>query len=990
MNDPIPIELIEHFQRGNGLIFLGDRAVSDTQGQTFVDMLAADLARRIGVDSSAGYTLPQLAELYEDRTSLNQVHLLVRERLQALSTPQSIHRHIAALHECRVMVTTCLNRCLELAFAEIGQPLNVTVRDTDVAFADAAVQLYKLRGTVEQPDSMLLTSSDHERFYDDRQAVSVVLQSELARKTVLFVGFDLADEDFQRLYGKVIRPLDRYARTAYAVFEQEPPPLVSVWCRKNNVRVIRAETEPFLARLQQAVAARRTPDPKRLVQPPPEPQPLPVYPYKWLDYYTADDVGIFFGREAETAELVNRIHRHRLVVLYGASGTGKTSLLLAGVQPRLQRADPPYLVISVRALDNPASTLRQVLRRRLPEASLPADGSLPDFMAAAVRASGGTILIVLDQFEEFFIRLGPQVRQVFIEELGALYDAQDVAVKLVISLREDWLAALSELEARIPDLFRVRQRLLPLSREQARQSITAPVAGLGIAYEPALVERLLTDLGDGMASGVMPPQLQLVCDALYKAASEAKTLTIGLANYAEMGETSGILQRYLAQELAHLPQAERQLAQLLLEELVTAQKTKTVKDVEELALALEDDTTAISPLLEKLVRARLLRPLEQEGRQVYELAHEYLIQQIDLTPEARERKLTQDILFQAVDNWHSTQTLLSAERLILLRPWRDQLRLNMDALELLLRSALASQTDLVQWSERAQKADVDVTSILLPALANDNFRVRAAAVMTLIIIGDARAESLIPLVTDAYPQVRVAVIHGLESLRPDGAWRPQMVHECYVPAGFFIMGDDNGGDDEKPAHTVQLDSYYIGKCLVTNREYARFMQDQGRVFEIPASKEEHPVVNVSWHDAMGYAVWAHVRLPTEAEWEKAARGTDGYIYPWGNAPPESEHCNLNRSVRDSLPVGLYLAGVSPYGCLDMAGNVWEWTGTRYRGYPYNPNDGREGPSDIHARMVRGGPFHDYLREGVRCTSRDQNHPINRDNLGGFRIVYFGH
>ena len=974
MHDSLPIEIIEQFQRGNGLIFLGDRAVRDAQGQAIVDRLAADFARRLRLNTPAGFTLSQLAKLYEDHTSLNQVHLLVRERLQALTAPQPIHHHIAALHECNVIVATCLDRCLELAFAETGRPLHVTVSDTDVAFADGEAQLYKLRGTVEQPDSMLLTSSDYERFYDGRQAVSVVLQGELARKTVLFVGYDLGEEDFHRLYGKVVRPLDRYTRTAYTVFEQEPSPLVAVWCRKSNVKVIRAQPEAFLAELLQALSARRVAQPVAPSTPVEETQPLPIYPYKWLDYYTAADVGIFYGRESETAELINHIHCHRLVVLYGASGTGKTSLLQAGVQPRLERADPPYTVVSVRALDDPAATICQALRRKLTQSALPADGSLVDIVAAASRASGGTILIVLDQFEEFFIRLGPQLRQAFVEELATLYDAQDVAVKLVISLREDWLAALSEVEARIPDLFRVRQRLLPLNQEQAQQAITEPVAGLGMVYEPALVERLLADLGDGMASGVMPPQLQLVCDALYSAAVQDSTPTIGLASYAELDETSGILQRYLGQ--------------LLLEELVTAEGTKTVKAVDELSLALDNDSDFVGTMLEKLVRARLLRAWEQEGRQVYELAHEYLIQQIKLAPETLDRKRVQELLDREVETWRHFQTLLSEDRLALLHPWREQLRLNVDALDLLLRSSfVANHSGLVSWYNLALQAgvDVDVDAIALPErLEHDSFHERAKAVRDLVRFGDVYTESLVSMLADDYPQVRAAAIQGLDHLHPEEAWRAHLVHECYVPAGPFIMGDDKGKGSEKPVHTVHLTACYMGKYPVTNGEHARFMQDRGQAFRIPEGKEEHPVVNLSWHDARDYAAWAEMRLPTEAEWEKAARGTDGRIFPWGNEEPDDKRYNFNSKVGDITPVGIYPSGVSPYGCLDMAGNVWEWTSSLFKDYPYEASDGREGPDASGSRVLRGGSF--YLsRYFVRCAFRSYNLIDDRSALSVFGL-----
>ncbi|MBU1749456.1 MAG: hypothetical protein KKA73_17365, partial [Chloroflexi bacterium] len=161
---------------------------------------------------------------------------------------------------------------------------------------------------------------------------------------------------------------------------------------------------------------------------------LPQRPYKFLDYYEAEDTGIFFGRGSETLELTSLIHAHRLTLLYGTSGTGKTSLLLAGAVPRLEGADPPYETIYVRALEDPELVIRRTVQRKLPKAASPQEGTLVDFLETATKVLGCTLVIILDQFEEFFIRPSPQDRAKFITELGALYDARDVPAKVVLSL----------------------------------------------------------------------------------------------------------------------------------------------------------------------------------------------------------------------------------------------------------------------------------------------------------------------------------------------------------------------------------------------------------------------------------------------------------------------------------------------------------------------------------------------------------------------------
>jgi formylglycine-generating enzyme required for sulfatase activity len=214
-----------------------------------------------------------------------------------------------------------------------------------------------------------------------------------------------------------------------------------------------------------------------------------------------------------------------------------------------------------------------------------------------------------------------------------------------------------------------------------------------------------------------------------------------------------------------------------------------------------------------------------------------------------------------------------------------------------------------------------------------------------------------------------------------------------VPAGEFTMGSNDSGD-EQPIHQVYLSEYQIARHPVTNAQYELFVKANSYAApkhwknkKIPPGKENHPVVNVSWKDAQTFCAWAGVRLPTEAEWEKAARGTDGRKYPWGNEPPTEELCNFNSNVGDTTPIGSYPKGASPYGVLDMAGNVWEWVNDWYdeKYYSVSPSVNPQGPASGTRRVLRGGSW--FNGDGnVRSARRSIFDPDVWINFVGFRCV----
>ena len=229
-----------------------------------------------------------------------------------------------------------------------------------------------------------------------------------------------------------------------------------------------------------------------------------------------------------------------------------------------------------------------------------------------------------------------------------------------------------------------------------------------------------------------------------------------------------------------------------------------------------------------------------------------------------------------------------------------------------------------------------------------------------------------------------------------------------IPAGPFTMGRDDGPEDERPAHTVNLPAFQIDRQPVTNREFAAFLNARGhthangmrlydyddgdaRIHQVngkyvaDAGFENHPSVEPSWLGAREYCTWRGKRLPTEAEWEKAARGTDQRRYPWGNSPPTPMQARFGARFNDTATVVAFNAGASPYGALNMAGNAWQWVSSQYPPYPYSADDGREDLTPGAVRATRGGG-HDSPATEITTTQRGRY--LSRNPRAGHHNISF--
>jgi iron(II)-dependent oxidoreductase len=221
----------------------------------------------------------------------------------------------------------------------------------------------------------------------------------------------------------------------------------------------------------------------------------------------------------------------------------------------------------------------------------------------------------------------------------------------------------------------------------------------------------------------------------------------------------------------------------------------------------------------------------------------------------------------------------------------------------------------------------------------------------------------------------------------------------YVPEGYFQMGQSSSeAEEQKPMHFVYTSAYFIDKYEVSNTEYKKFLDATGHIKpkywdDERFNQPDQPVVGVSWFDAMAYSRWKGRRLPTEAEWEKAARGNDGRLYPWGEKEAKGKKLyfvnvfGMEDRYEFTAPVNYYATGASPFGALNMSGNVWEWCLDWYDKdyYRISPELDPEGPEAKQMKVLRGGSWINDI-DGVQVTLRARNLPEAKNKIYGFRTV----
>jgi formylglycine-generating enzyme required for sulfatase activity len=648
-------------------------------------------------------------------------------------------------------------------------------------------------------------------------------------------------------------------------------------------------------------------------------------PFRGLESFRPEDSEFFFGREALTRKLVAQIQAHSFLAVLGASGSGKSSLVMAGVIPAL---DLDYIIF--RPGTNPLGELE---------------------------SARGKSLIVVDQFEELFtLTRDESTRKDFIERL---LDESSRA-QIILTLRSDFLGEVGAYRTLSAEIQNHLEIIPPMDMDELRRAMEGQAGVVSMRFESDLSQQILDDVAG--EPGAMP----LLQHALWELWNRRHGRNLRASEYRAFGGVKQAITSTAEKVYAECSKPEQDQLRDIFLRLTRLDEGDEGRDTRR-RVPLSDlissgrDTASITLLLDKLANARLIVKTVNDDKTEVEVAHEALIRY-----------------------WERLRLWLNEDRggLQLRQHLRDSAhqweKLRHESGEL-YRGARLTQAE--KWMKEHSDQLSPLEMVFLKTSQNVNKQER---LNKRILFG-------VELLTILVALTIVFVMTGQLNLKRF-VYYPVDMQDYWVdiPAGEFEMGIENGDSNESPIHTVYLNDFEIGRYEVTNRQYfqcvmAGICGKPYKQYNLEEYNEYafHPVT-VNWNGAQEFCAWVGGRLPTEAEWEKAARGSmKGKTYPWGNEVPtcvkgaqnganyHGKGCPIN-----TMPVGSFSS--NGYGLYDMAGNVWELVNDWYQDDYYatietltsNP----QGPLNGDFHVLRGGSWNDGLTLLVSSSVRRWDSP----------------
>lgn len=676
-------------------------------------------------------------------------------------------------------------------------------------------------------------------------------------------------------------------------------------------------------------------------------------PYMGLRYYDTQDADLFYGREALTHELFVRTQKESFLAIVGASGSGKSSVARAGLIPLWMKENERAAIRVISPATYPLESLAASLTREsesVTETSALMDDMKKDSRSLRlfVKKAFGEMkfLLLVDQFEETFTLCKDiNERKAFIENLLAL-GCDGSSARVVITLRADFYHYCAEYKG-LRQALQIHQAYIgAMTVDEMRHAITKPAENNGWDFQSGLVELIRQDVG------TEPGALPLLSHALLEMWKRRQGNMLTLQGYHEAGGVKKAIAQTAESVYEMLTFDEQTIARRIFLRLTElgegTQDTRRRVRMHELVQIKEQES--LTKVLKTLTDARLVTT-EQDS---VEVAHEALIREWGTLrrwlEEDRDGLRIHRRLTANAEEWarrkRESSELYRGARLKQVQNWMKEHSDSLSPLEkdFLKASQNVKKLEIIQWFSIA---------------------IAGMALLLLVIFMPAGIIN--------------RLIYTPERVMPEEDW-------VTIPAGEFRMGSENDDSDEV-VHKVYLNTYQIWRYEITNKQFNHCIRAGVCTGTAVADKLDHPVTGVNWFQAKAYCGWVGGSLPTEAEWEKAARGTDTRVYPWGEGIDcgKANYAVGSYCVGDTAPVGSYESGKSPYDVYDMAGNVLEWVNDWYGEtyYQNSPFSNPLGPETGTYRVLRGGAWN-LDAFNLRSITRIRSYPTNSNFNFGFR------
>ncbi len=706
-----------------------------------------------------------VAQDFESKYGRHRLCEVIIDKVQSLPRkPTAAYQHLAAIAQPGTKIISAqFDTGLEKALDNLNKSYKVINDDLLSLFDETFITLVKLQGDINRIENLRITTEDIAVFDEEYRNLNELLRSWFKTKSLIYLGDNFPNHSpfFSSLYYKMRRAVKGLERRTYVIVSAGTARGGEGYWSKQNVKVLEPDLTAALQLLRQSVQA------KAGIL---ELEPIipilsykPDHPYKELVSFLPLDATIFAGRVDESERLKHRIQANTLTVLYGESGSGKTSLFQAGTGYLLTKDQLLWTICT----PIPGQPLLTLMRNNLIETaqetklSSPDDGDLATLIKKWSHELGDKpVIVAIDQFEQFFEAYSPTEREEAISSLGQLLYECKLNLSLVLIIRQDFLGRLESLNAHLPGLLDVRFRLERLDRASARSAIEEPVKTFKVTWKPILVEKLLDELDSG---GIAPPQLQIVCDYLYRTFAEPflneakdknQKVELKVSHFEEAGGTKAILGQYLQRAMAEFNPDEQAKVRLILKELTSSKGLKQRLPLPQIIRSLGLEATAAIQILDKLTARRLLQRYEQPEL-AYELTHDYLAAQIYewLSETEQQQKQVRELVDLALQDWQDRQRLLPPDDLRRVKAQRAFLDFSTEALVMIYAAAVSYNDDPAGWQHLL--LETTRRSILLALLKHTEPSARSGAANQLVHFLDP--EVVAPLTKQSYSDPEVTV-----------------------------------------------------------------------------------------------------------------------------------------------------------------------------------------------------------------------------------------